>query len=82
MEMRGDFTLGLKSCGIDDDDDDGDRKQDVNRELKKSGRGRRCRQAVKIFRHNPCVFLACICFGNLFVSIFAEIQLPSARISS
>ena len=38
MEMRGDFTLGLKSCGIDDDDDDGDRKQDVYRELKKNNR--------------------------------------------
>ena len=28
------------------------------RELKKNSRGRRRRQAVEIFRHNPCVFLS------------------------
>ena len=42
-----------------------------HRELKKNSRGRRRRQAVKIFRHNPCVlFSACICFsyaGGLFL---------------
>ena len=30
----------------------------VSRELKKNLRGRRRRQTVKIFRHNPCVFLS------------------------
>ena len=49
-----------------------------NRELKKNIRGRRRRQAVKIFRHNPCVFFSMYCFGYT-VSIFAEIHpLPSA----
>ena len=51
----------------------------VNGKRKKNSRGRRRRQAVNIFRHNPCGFLEHVFASvTLFVSIFAEIQLPSA----
>ena len=51
----------------------------INRELKKNSGGRRHRQGVKILRHNLCVFLRhVLALVPLFVSIFAEIQLPDA----
>ena len=53
----------------------------VTRELKKNNRGRRRRQAKRIFPHNPCVFPEHVfALVTLFVSSFAEIQLPSVCI--
>ena len=51
------------------------------RELKKSSRGRRRRQAVKIFRYNPYVFLSMyLLWLHCLFLFFDEIQLSSACI--